>query len=188
MATPSIHVISADALSVLSEPLLRSARSAVVRSLAEIGPVLEAYAAEPIGPAVHVDLIGHSTRRSRLLQMGGTVVDLHDVRVRNVFEEIARSRVLPRAHAVSLRLLGCETAVSDTGKRTLRLLSDLLGLPVFGTNRRLSRTHYTVEGFNPLFGFALVEGAPSPLAGALPGTTLRASALREPRFPVGPVG
>ncbi len=63
-------------------------------------------------------------------------------------------------NAVSLRLLGCETGVSPSGLRTLRLLADILGLPVVGSRKSLSRTHYTATGFNPLFGPVLVVSAP----------------------------
>ncbi len=157
---PSINLVSVGALDVLSETLKASGATHFVRSLAEARRVLDAYGERPPGAAVHVDLLGHSTRDHRLLRLGGTVVDALDPLVRRFFEEVGRSGVLQAMNAVSLRLLGCETAVSPSGMRTLRMLANLLGLPVVGSSKRLSRTHYTERGFDPRFGAVLVAAAP----------------------------
>lgn len=157
---PSINLVSRGVLDVLSEPLRTARNSTVVDSLHEARRVLDAYGARPPGAAVHVDLLGHSTRDHRLLRLGGTVVDALDPLVRRFFDEVGRSEVLQAMNALSLRLLGCETAVSPSGMRTLRMLADILGLPVFGSRKRLSRTHYTARGFDPRFGAVLVAVAP----------------------------
>ncbi|HXU45577.1 MAG TPA: hypothetical protein VN783_08630 [Thermoanaerobaculia bacterium] len=127
----------------------------------EVRQALDVYGAKPTAPAITVDLLGHSTRDHRLLRMGGTVIDALDPLVKRFFEEVERSQVLRAMNAVSVRLLGCETGVSVSGQRTLRSLADILGLPVFGSRKRLSKTHHTANGFNPLFHHVLIEAAPS---------------------------
>ncbi|HEV7670665.1 MAG TPA: hypothetical protein VGS22_19270 [Thermoanaerobaculia bacterium] len=161
MQIPSINIVSADVLDVLSEPLKTAENSTIVKSLREARQVLDVYGARPPLPGVNVDLLGHSTRDHRLLRLGGTVIDALDPLVRRFFEEVERSQVLQAMNAVSVRLLGCETGVSPSGQRTLRMLADILGVPVFGSRKRLSKTHHTATGFNPLFATVLIEAAPS---------------------------
>lgn len=160
MQIPSINIVSFDVLDVLSEPLKAAENTTIVKSLREARQVLDVYGAKPQQPAITVDLLGHSTRDHRLLRLGGTVIDALDPLVRRFFEEVERSQVLVAMNAVSVRLLGCETAVSPSGQRTLRMLADILGLPVFGSRKRLSRTHHTATGFNPLFESVLIRAAP----------------------------
>ncbi|MEP7009383.1 MAG: hypothetical protein ABJC13_03595 [Acidobacteriota bacterium] len=50
-----------------------------------------------------------------------------------------------------------------------RMLADILGIPVFGSRQRLSKTHHTATGFNPLFANVLIEAAPSR-SGSRPGS------------------
>ena len=107
-----------------------------------------------------VDLVGHSTRDHQLLRLGATVIDALDLGVLRFFEGIARSGRLREIGAVCVRLLGCETAMSPSGQRTMRILSATLGVPVYGSRKRLSRTHHTERGFNPVFQHVLVEAAP----------------------------
>jgi hypothetical protein len=64
-----------------------------------------------------------------------------------------------------VRLLGCETAVTDAGQRTLRMLSQTLRLPVFGTTKPLLKSHSNSAGFDPAFAHILIE------ATALTGTS-----------------
>jgi hypothetical protein len=63
-------------------------------------------------------------------------------------------------------LLGCETAVTDAGQRTLRMLSQTLRLAVFGTCKPLLKSHSDSAGFNPAFAHILVEA--SALTGPRP--------------------
>jgi hypothetical protein len=126
--TPSLNIVSADVLHVLGDSLTGE-NTLVVRSLREVRQALDAYGARPPAPAVSVDLHGHSTRDHRLLRLGETVIDALDPLVRRFFEEVERSQVLAAMNAVSLRLLGCETGVSPSGQRTLRMLAEILGLP-----------------------------------------------------------
>ncbi len=109
-----------------------------------------------------LDLIGHSTRGHRLLRLGATPIDMLDPRVARFFATMAGDNLLPRLGIVAVRLLGCETAVTDSGQRTLRMLSDTLALPVFGTTKQLLKSHSTAEGFNPAFQHILVEAAACP--------------------------
>ena len=58
-----------------------------------------------------------------------------------------------------MRLLGCETAVSRSGRRTLRLLACTLRIPVFGATKPLLKSHYDQLGFDPAFASVLVEAS-----------------------------
>jgi hypothetical protein len=60
---------------------------------------------------------------------------------------------------VAVRLLGCETAVTPAGKRTLRLLARTLGMPVFGAIKPLMKSHYSKLGFDPAFRRVIVEAS-----------------------------
>ena len=51
------------------------------------------------------------------------------------------------------------TAVTDAGQRTLRMLSQTLRLPVFGTRKPLLKSHSTSVGFDPAFDCLLTEAS-----------------------------
>lgn len=127
-------------------------------SLAELHEVLERCLDHPARPA-SLDLIGHSTRGHHLLRLGRTPIDMLDPGVAGFFRSLAQARLLPRLHVTAVRLLGCETAVTDAGQRTLRMLSQTLRLPVFGTCKPLLKSHSDSAGFNPAFAHILVEAS-----------------------------
>ena len=66
----------------------------------------------------------------------------------------------PYPQVTAVRLLGCETAVTDAGQRTLRMLSQTLRLPVFGTRKPLLKSHCTSAGFDPAFAHILTVSRP----------------------------
>jgi hypothetical protein len=109
------------------------------------------------------DLLGHSTRGHRLLRLGDTPIDMLDPTVARFFQALASVRLLPRLGVTAVRLLGCETAVTDAGQRTLRMLAHTLRLPVFGTLKPLLKSHSNANGFNPAFTHLLTEAAPTTL-------------------------
>ena len=160
---PALNLVSATVLDVHYGALAEAENTTIVKSLRETRHALDAWATRPPAPAMTVDLLGHSTRGHRLLRLGETIIDALDPLVLRFFEELARSRVLAAMNAVSVRLLGCETAVSASGRRTLRLLADVLGLPVYGSRKRLSRFHHTERGFSATFDHLLLEAVPSRL-------------------------
>ena len=141
----------------------RAAGTCVVARLDELPRVLEEQAACRRGAAIalDIDLIGHSTRTHQLLRIGVTAIDTLDLGIRRFFEQLARTGLLGVVNAASLRLLGCETAVSPSGQRTLRTLAAILQLPVYGTRKRLLQSHYSAQGFQPQFRSILFEGSPS---------------------------
>jgi hypothetical protein len=49
--------------------------------------------------------------------------------------------------------------VTDAGQRTLRMLSQTLRLPVFGTRKPLLKSHSTSAGFDPAFAHLLTEAS-----------------------------
>ena len=127
-------------------------------SLAELGDVLRGLLDGPAAPTT-LDLIGHSTRGHRLLRLGRTPVDMLDPAVVRFFRHLARAELLPRLGIVAVRLLGCETAVTEAGRRTLRMLTYTLDLPVYGTRVPLLKSHSNADGFDPAFVHVLVEAA-----------------------------
>ena len=155
-----LNLVSATALETVPPAMMRAASSFVARSLHDLEPALEDWAARPPAAAVAIDLIGHSTRDHQLLRLGSSTIDALDLGVLRCFERIARSGVLREINAVCLRLIGCETALSASGQRTMRLLAAVLRMPVYGTRRRISRTHHDARGFDPRFQHVLVEAAP----------------------------
>jgi hypothetical protein len=136
----------------------RAARCVNLRragSLAELREVLDGHLADAIRPGT-LDLIGHSTREHHLLRLGQTPIDMLDPGVARFFRMLARARLLPRLEITALRLLGCETAITDSGQRTIRMLAQTLRLPVFGTLKPLLKSHSTASGFDPAFDHLLV--------------------------------
>jgi hypothetical protein len=127
-------------------------------TLAELREVLHRHLDQAPAPAT-LDLIGHSTRHHHLLRLGGTPIDLLDRQVAAFFRDLADERLLARLRIVAVRLLGCQTAATDAGQRTLRMLSQTLRLPVFGTLTPLLKSHSNADGFDPAFSHVLVEAS-----------------------------
>jgi hypothetical protein len=157
MKRPEIINVISDRLS----PLFDTAESHRVRSLAELRGVLDCIAAEP-SPERYLDLRGHSTRNGKLLRLGETVIDMCHPSVDGFFRELARDGVLARTNVVGVRLLGCETAVQDTGQLTMRLLARVLGVRVYGAKKPLLRSHHDEAGFHRAFEHILVESSELP--------------------------
>ena len=107
--------------------------------------------------ATTLDLIGHSTRDHHLLRLGRTPIDMLDPRVSGFFGQLDDSGLLQQLGVAAVRLLGCQTAVTDAGRRTLRLLAHTLGVPVYGTTAPLPKSHSNAHGFDPAFSHLLVE-------------------------------
>lgn len=154
----SLNVSSPDAEGLFFGPVARCADLHRASSLAELRAVLERRL-DGLASPLTLDLIGHSTRDHHLLRLGDDRVDMLDPSVARFFRAIADAQILPRLGVTALRLLGCETAVSWGGQRTLRLLARTLRLPVFGTMRPLLKSHYDERGFNPAFAQVLVEAS-----------------------------
>ena len=127
-------------------------------SLPELRQVLERYRADVTSPMT-LDLIGHSTRHHHLLRLGSTPIDMLDRGVARFFHALAQDNLLECRDVVAVRLLGCETAVTDSGRRTLRMLARALRLPVYGTLVPLTKSHSTADGFDPAFAHILVEAS-----------------------------
>ena len=128
-------------------------------SLGELRQALdERAAAHPVPAPITLDLIGHATRGHRLLRLGRTPIDMLDRTVAAFFDDLGDSGLLERLGVVSVRLLGCETGVTPSGRRTLRMLSWVLQLPVYGTTFATLKSHSDVDGFDPRFEHLLVQG------------------------------
>lgn len=154
----SLNIISPDAEGLFFGAVARCANLQRASSLDDLRAVLERRLDGPASPMM-LDVIGHSTRDRHLLRLGDDRVDMLDPVVARFFRAVADAHLLPRLGVAAVRLLGCETAVSSGGQRTLRLLARTLGLPVFGATRPLMKSHYDERGFNPAFTRVLVEGS-----------------------------
>jgi hypothetical protein len=152
-----LNIVSARALETVPEAMMRAPNTFIATSLHDVTRALEVQAARPRVAGLAVDLVGHSTRDHLLLRLGSTTIDALDLGVLRFFEAVACSGILQDINATCLRLIGCETAMSPSGQRTMRLLTCVLRMPVYGTRKRISRTHHNELGFDPVFRHVLVE-------------------------------
>src|SRR5512138_1864172 len=72
-----------------------------------------------------LDLIGHSTPDRSLLAIGDWVIDGTRNKVLAFFRGLVDCEVLARLGITAIRLLGCETAISEGGRHTLIALSEI---------------------------------------------------------------
>lgn len=158
-----VHVVSSRGEDISAAPG-RSLERHVVAGLEELRRVLEGLVGGARRPA-SLDLSGHSTRAGKLLRLGDDVIDMLDPWTERFFRRLADDELLPRLNLRAVRLLGCETAVTPTGRRTLRGLAHTLRLPVFGTTKALYKSHYDALGFDAAFEGVLAEAARFPLGG-----------------------
>lgn len=128
----------------------------ISESLDEVIPVggrndLEQYLCTLLNqPAIGtrtLDLIGHSTGDTSLLQLGDWVVDGANRVVRAFFRELDEQEVFGRLGIVAIRLLGCGTASTKTGKATLRQLAQIANVEVYGSSSMIYSAHYDAGGF-----------------------------------------
>ena len=103
-----------------------------------------------------LDLIGHSQPGHSLLALGDWVIDANRTSVTAFFRELADNDVLPRLGIHSMRLLGCHTADTEEGRKTICTLSNILGLEVYGTRHLIYSAHYDGGGFRDDCRHALV--------------------------------
>ena len=109
-----------------------------------------------------LDLIGHSTRDHHLLRIGDTAIDMFRPSVVRIFAAIRAEELLPKLGISAVRLLGCSTALTPSGQRTIQRLARTLEVPVYGSTKALMHSHYTADGFNPKFEHVLVEASQLP--------------------------
>jgi hypothetical protein len=155
----AICVMSPDAEPVFRRGVARYTTVCRAGSLPELRDVLESLRGQPYGGARSLDLLGHSTSGHHLLRLGRTPIDMLNPVVARFFRALAADDLLPALGIAAVRLLGCETAVTDAGHRTIRMLARTLGLPVFGTLVPLIDRHWRADIFNPAFAHVLVEAS-----------------------------
>lgn len=134
-----------------------------------------------------LDLVGHSTSDSSLLQLGDWVIDATRPSVTAFFRNLADNEVLPRLGIYAVRLLGCTTATTELARQTICTLAEILGLEVQGTTSAVHAGHFTAKGFSDEWRFLLANASDlrrdtgklhPPLAHAC-GRTLEIDALPE---------
>jgi hypothetical protein len=156
MPVPPLTVASPEMAAFFAGRAPRCVHLRPAGSLGELREVLERCLDEAVAPTT-LDLVGHSTRGHHLLRLGRTPIDMLDAPVARFFRGLAAERLLARLSIVAVRLLGCETAVTDAGQRTMRMLAQTLRVPVHGTLQPLMKSHSDAEGFDPAFAHLLVE-------------------------------
>jgi len=96
------------------------------------------------------------------LRIGDTAIDMFRPSVVRIFAAIRAEELLPKLGISAVRLLGCSTALTPSGQRTIQRLARTLEVPVYGSTKALMHSHYTADGFNPKFEHVLVEASQLP--------------------------
>ena len=156
-----LTVMSPDTEQVYRSRPERCASAHRASSLAELRAILESLRGKAAAPGAlrSLDLLGHSTSGHHLLRLGSTPIDMLDPVVARFFRAQATADLMSSLGIRTVRLLGCQTAVTDAGQRTIRMLSRALRMPVYGTLVPLHGSHWQADGFNPAFARILVEAA-----------------------------
>lgn len=137
-----------------------------------------------------LDLVGHSVAGTGALQLGDWIIDTARAGVTAFFRELAELDVLPRLGIHAVRLLGCRTAESAQGRRTICTLSEILGLEVHGTTGIVFANHYNAHGFDDAWRFLLVGASDLRRSLADPASTnpdVFARALDLDALPASPI-
>ncbi|MEO8553734.1 MAG: hypothetical protein ABI678_27360 [Kofleriaceae bacterium] len=95
-----------------------------------------------------LDLVGY-TGPDKLLVFHDRTMDTRIGRVRAYYRGLADHELLPRLGVTMVRLVGCTTAIGDPARRTLAMLSEILGLEVTGTTELVSAQDLGPAGFVP---------------------------------------
>lgn len=114
-------------------------RVALADRLAELALVL------PHQPR-SLDLIG-LTSHDKLLSFHGRPLDTSVKRVRAFYRELADAGILAQLGITAMRLVGCCTAVGERARRTISMLSEIIGLEVTGTQDLVSIDDFETTGF-----------------------------------------
>jgi hypothetical protein len=156
-----LNIMSPDAEPVYRGRAVRCTDAHHASSLAELRAVLESLQGKTgsLGCLRTLDLLGHSTSGHHLLRLGKTPIDMLDPYVARFFRAQSTAELLSSLGIGAVRLLGCQTAVTDAGQRTIRMLSHALRMPAYGTLVPLHGSHWQADGFNPAFVHVLVEAS-----------------------------
>lgn len=143
-----LSVVTSDADDQLRRIRDLISQPVVVDGRADVERVLNMLALDPDANSPRtLDLIGHSTPDRSLLLLGDWVVDGTSSKVQSFFRGLVDEDVLARLGITAIRLLGCETAVSASGRLTLTELAEITGLEVLGTSMIIGETSYGPDGF-----------------------------------------
>lgn len=154
MSTASVHHSTLSLIARDADDQLRRVRDVIsqrvmVDGRADVEHVLSNLARDANEPTPRtLDLIGHSTPDRSLLILGDWVIDGTSSKVLSFFRGLVDEGVFARLGITAIRLLGCETAASATGRVTLTTLSEITELEVFGTSQMIDETSYATDGFH----------------------------------------
>jgi hypothetical protein len=108
------------------------------------------------------------------------------------FRELAEQNVVARLGLQAVRLLGCETAVTEHGRWTICALADLLGVDVVGTTAPVLASYYEPAGFSHDRRYLLASATELRARGALirpqASSRSRSHVLDIDRLPAVPLG
>jgi hypothetical protein len=137
-----------------TQPRLANARR--VHSLDELAAQLATIELDD-GPRT-LDLVGHTTRAAKLMRLGTTILDLTVPSVIDTIEGMTGS--IKRCQIAAVRLLGCDSATTLPGQLTIKLLAHTWRVPVWGSRKMISKSHFHGDGLFPSFApLLLVEGS-----------------------------
>jgi hypothetical protein len=120
----------------------------VVEGRADVETVLSLLAREATSSIPRsLDLIGHSTPDHSLLVLGDWVIDGTRSKVSSFFRGLADAEVFARLGIQSIRLLGCETAVTQIGRASITAIAEVTNVECFGTLQVIDATSYDADGY-----------------------------------------
>jgi hypothetical protein len=126
---------------VISQPVLVDGRADVECVLNELARVGDSSIPKTL------DLIGHASPDRSLLVLGDWLIDGTRSKVSSFFRGLDDCEVLQRIGITAIRLLGCETGVSEAGRHTLLALSEILKVETYGTTQTVGPSSYDENGF-----------------------------------------
>jgi hypothetical protein len=143
-STSAISVISIACIDTICRGAARLCEMTRVGGLNDLAASLNKAAR--IRQATSLDLIGHSSRSSKLLVIGRDTIDLLDRRIEKFFVDLSKTDVLRRLGVQQIRLLGCQTGLTRSGQYAMRRLAAIFDMSVYGTLVPLRSEHYDASG------------------------------------------
>jgi hypothetical protein len=153
-----VSLVSRESDRELSAIQARVERTILVGDRVELEEIVGRLLAEGDTTPKTLDLIGHSNEHG-VLVLGTWTIDAGRRVVRSFFRGLADNDVFARLGVTAIRVLGCETV---RARETLQALSDICGIPVFGSTQMLGAVHYEPAGFREDCEHALVAYGRAP--------------------------
>lgn len=145
LSQSSLSLISNDGDNRIRETI---SQAVVVAGRVDVETVLGLLAHNATSPIPRsLDLIGHSTPDHSLLVLGDWVIDGTRSKVSSFFRGLADAEIFARLGIHSIRLLGCETAITQIGRASITAIAEITNVECFGTLQVIDATSYDGDGF-----------------------------------------